>query len=767
MAVQESENKMHLTELTTPLQASFTRLREEMMRKLTLLKNNNVLGHIETYARNFQEHELTPASLRQLSDYYQKLEGLDGLLQSQFKDSSTPIIVEGRNKVPSTIRLLRDIVEQSKVKAQEKLATLDEQIKVYIYEKPEDAGRLDVMELDASTLTEVGKLLNMLSVIDATKIFQERILHHREGISRALTQKKSPLYKKTFDFDVDKNGKNLRISVIKETSEAYVVEVIDEQGIPLVRCRSTPEHLDTDTVRKKIAGELVSHECYLKPKDALKALTKVFVPIRQELDTLENVVVAEKPLMVQEREDSLKLLHSPDYLYQAKKALDLCVIGEDHSKLTNYIIATSSRFAKTTGRPQHLFIQGPTGAGKTHTTRSALKLVPEKYVHHVSSISAKSLRYWEGDLWGKILFIEEWTDLSEEAADLLRPKLTGSDIKSMVTVYDENGKRITQAVGPEGIPVFMAGTTRNAIEEELLNRCWVLDIDQSPEQTRKIMEFQSLKNVMGNVRDIKFSAEAKKFQNAYETLSPVRVANPFLPLTTEFLQGNVIDRRHNENFQFFTNTIAQLHQYQRDKITYNGEVFVLGRLADLYIATRILEPFFQASFTGITRDAKLIRDYITDHSNIAVGELYTKMTSDETGMHLKERAEKSFNEHVEELRSANILRVNENGLFYLNTNSRFNLDGTPVVYATLNETVKMLSDIGDVYGMEKYGFKYHSANNGTEEGFAWDEYTETLIDPISGAGIRLAIVDVDGKCGKIRVENFGAQNDITAVLEKL
>jgi hypothetical protein len=106
-------------------------------------------------------------------------------------------------------------------------------------------------------------------------------------------------------------------------------------------------------------------------------------------------------------------------------------------------------------------------------------------------------------------------------------------------------------------------TTAIDIDEELMNRCLVLSVDESREQTRAIhMAQRHRQTLAGLLASEDRAATLALHRNAQSLLEPVRVVNPFADELT-FLDDKTRTRRDHMKYLTLIQAIALLHQYQR------------------------------------------------------------------------------------------------------------------------------------------------------------------------------------------------------------
>ncbi|MCC7442723.1 MAG: hypothetical protein IT285_13895 [Bdellovibrionales bacterium] len=122
---------------------------------------------------------------------------------------------------------------------------------------------------------------------------------------------------------------------------------------------------------------------------------------------------------------------------------------------------------------------------------------------------------------------------------------------------------VTQEYRVEGPVMIFLTTTAIDVDEELLNRCLVLTVNEGREQTRAILERQRARETLeGLLASHERSRVLKLHQNAQRLIKPLLVANPFAPRLT-FLDSRTRTRRDHKKYLTLIRTIALLHQYQR------------------------------------------------------------------------------------------------------------------------------------------------------------------------------------------------------------
>jgi DNA primase len=143
----------------------------------------------------------------------------------------------------------------------------------------------------------------------------------------------------------------------------------------------------------------------------------------------------------------------------------------------------------------------------------------------------------------------------------LRELITRRSITKAIPMKDPvSGEIKTVTIKVNG-PISLAETTTSTnVNPENLNRCFVLSIDESEEQTRLIHQLQRKNYTLPGF--LQRREEAKMHVFAQRMLKPVLVLNPYAEALT-FPSSSLKTRRDNEKFLRLIQAICFLHQYQR------------------------------------------------------------------------------------------------------------------------------------------------------------------------------------------------------------
>jgi hypothetical protein len=147
-----------------------------------------------------------------------------------------------------------------------------------------------------------------------------------------------------------------------------------------------------------------------------------------------------------------------------------------------------------------------------------------------------------------------------------------------------------------------------------MNRCLVLTVDESREQTEKIHELQRLARTPEGI----IAAEQRKeviklMQNAQRLIAPMKIANPYARHLT-FTSGRTRTRRDHEKYLTLIETIALLHQHQRETIIHkigSREIEMLPvTLEDIEAANRIAPEVLGRSLDELPPQTRRLLEHI-------------------------------------------------------------------------------------------------------------------------------------------------------------
>ncbi|MEO8380810.1 MAG: CHC2 zinc finger domain-containing protein [Acidobacteriota bacterium] len=296
--------------------------------------------------------------------------------------------------------------------------------------------------------------------------------------------------------------------------------------------------------------------------------------IYRELEALQEKLISEtlapkdkRPRLNEEdTAAALELLRAPDLLERVHTDYERCgVVGERTNKLVAYLAAVS----RLLDEPLAIIIQSSSAAGKTKLMDAVLDFVPEEERIRYSAMTGQSLFYFEGqELKHKILAVSE-EEGAERASYALKLLQSEGQLTIASTGKDpQSGRLVTNEYHVEGPVMIFLTSTSPEIDEELLNRCIVLTVDEDREQTRAIHRLQREGETLeGLIAREEKQTILRLHRNAQRLLRPIRVINPYARALT-FVDGRTRTRRDHTKYLTLIRTIALLHQHQRPRKTH-------------------------------------------------------------------------------------------------------------------------------------------------------------------------------------------------------
>ncbi len=328
-------------------------------------------------------------------------------------------------------------------------------------------------------------------------------------------------------------------------------------------------HLDTlDLAQAKQRAafvEAAADETGLKAELLKRDLGRVLLKLEELQEARLRAQVAPEPagpkMTEAERTAALELLRDPKLLDRILADFAACgVVGEETNKLVGYLAAVSRKL----DQPLAVILQSTSAAGKTALMESVLAFVPPEERIKYSALTGQALYYLGGaDLRHKILAIVE-EEGAEKASYALKLLQSEGELTIASTGKDpQTGRMVTQEYRVEGPVMIFLTTTAVDIDEELLNRCLVLTVDEGREQTAAIHRLQRERETLaGLLRSESRAAVLTLHRNAQRLLRPLRVVNPFAERLT-FLDDRTRTRRDHMKYLALIRTIALLQQHQR------------------------------------------------------------------------------------------------------------------------------------------------------------------------------------------------------------
>jgi DNA primase catalytic core len=367
------------------------------------------------------------------------------------------------------------------------------------------------------------------------------------------------------------------------------------------------------------AGEL-----RLAPEVVKADLGRVLLACESKAE--EVIAAAQQPakpeirLTSAQRDAALDLLRDPDLVARIEKDFArVGMVGEVVNCLVGYLTAVSRLLPS----PLAVIVQSTSAAGKSAVMESVLGFVPDEDRVSFSAMTGQSLFYLgESDLAHKVLSIAEEEGASR-AAYALKLLQSEGELSIASTGKDTaSGRLVTHTYKVTGPTAIVLTTTAIDVDEELLNRCLVLTVDEDRDQTRAIHQAQRRAQTLEGL-----AARTEREQivglhrDAQRLLEPLAVVNPFADRLT-FADGRTRTRRDHGKYLGLIAAVTLLHQHQRTRktATINGKVvaYVETTIGDIEVAHRLAHAVLGQSLDELPPQTRrlltAVHRFVTDQA---------------------------------------------------------------------------------------------------------------------------------------------------------
>lgn len=268
----------------------------------------------------------------------------------------------------------------------------------------------------------------------------------------------------------------LKINLLMQRGEVFFVDTIDlylaRQRTAYIKHAAEELEVEPSTIKKDLGKVLLKLEAIQEA-----AIEAALAP------TEERVVISKE-----DQAAALDLLRDPQLLDRILADFERCgVVGEETNKLAGYLGCISRKIT----RPLAMIVQSTSAAGKSALMEAVLAFVPNEECIKYSAMTGQSLYYLgEQNVKHKVLAIAE-EEGAEKASYALKLLQSEGELTIASTGKDpQTGKLVTTEYHVEGPVMLFLTTTAIEMDEELLNRCLVLTVDEGAEQTAAIHKAQ-------------------------------------------------------------------------------------------------------------------------------------------------------------------------------------------------------------------------------------------------------------------------------------
>ena len=373
---------------------------------------------------------------------------------------------------------------------------------------------------------------------------------------------------------LDKNsgGEALKINLRLWRNGLFYVNVLD-----LYQAKARASFIEEAARETVLEGELIKRD-----------LGKLLLALEQRQEEKLRAAAPVSPvvsLSETERAEALAWLTGPDLVARLRAALKSSLIGEETNALLIYFACVSRKLKG----PLAVIIQAISSGGKSTLMEAVIRFFPEEEKVKYSALTGQALYYLgETSLKNKILAVVEEAG-AEKASYALKLLQSEHELTIASTGKDPaTGRLTTQEYHVEGPVALILTTTAVDLDEELQNRCFVLTVDESPEQTAKIHAQQrSRRTLAGLAAQTQRTAALRVLRNAQRLMRPLLVVHPWAS-GRSFPKGRARSRRDHEKYLTLIDAIALLHQHQRPvKKLPDGTEYIEATLEDVALADEL------------------------------------------------------------------------------------------------------------------------------------------------------------------------------------
>jgi DNA primase catalytic core len=268
-------------------------------------------------------------------------------------------------------------------------------------------------------------------------------------------------------------------------------------------------------------------------------------------------------LSPEEAAAAMEYLCAPNLLERIAADFEACgMVGNRNNCIIAFLVSISRLLEKPLGA----LTISRSGAGKSFMQDLIGRFAPDEGLCKITRLTGQSLFYkGKAGIKHKTLIIEEDEGM-KDAMFAIRVLLSSQRLNLESVRHDQKSgemRDFTNVVeGP--VSVLIAGTDKAAFDDETANRFFTLYLDESREQTQRILAHQDR---MDSAEGLEIRARqkiiAKLHQNVQRLLQPLQVVNPIgtgIKYPPEILHC----RREKTKIQTLIKAVALLHQHQRE-----------------------------------------------------------------------------------------------------------------------------------------------------------------------------------------------------------
>lgn len=439
------------------------------------------------------------------------------------------------------------------------------------------------------------KQLSPQTIVDGTYKYRDKENGYKVKIKPTGKEEKAKLTITLDNTIIYQDKKNL----CSTRNKTRIKNELKERPIP---------NKEAEQLAEKIYNTALNHVKFSK-----KEITKQ----EKKQETKQKKQKQFNKLEKKDKEEIEELLsQNPNLLYYIRKKMDKHIVSENDTKLLLFLIMLSSRVLK---EPLHAQITGESSGGKSYTTNQVWKYLPEQENKvKLTRVTQGWVEYASEDLDWKngILYVAEGAGV-EQAKEVVKMLTSGEKIQLGTTIEEELGdkRKAVSIESGEHTPSFITTTAVPIEDTELKNRLITIGIDETEDQTKKILDYQAKKNQKPWEHTGITEKEIQKIKYMLKELTTgtdYKVIIPYAEQIKKELPNTVTMRRNQKKIFGILKIITWLHQYQRPMFEKNGQWYLIAHPMDLFYTQKILGDSFTKTEANLHQTAETIYKTIQD-----------------------------------------------------------------------------------------------------------------------------------------------------------
>ena len=355
--------------------------------------------------------------------------------------------------------------------------------------------------------------------------------------------------------------------------------------------------INQDTIKEDVGKLLTTLDSLLQ-----KQLDKKKEPEKKQ-EYFSDIAIAYK---------ARKFLEDPSFIVQFVKDInDAGIVGENLNVLFGFIATVS----KILPEQLNIIVQAESSSGKSTVVNLISSFVPPEQLHYFTQITPKSFYYMaDDDLWEMCIAVAEAEGL-EMAIYPIKQMISEKILSIVFTKTDPKTGEHTSSTNSKKVKVqIMITAPKEGLDEELENRCVILTLDESLNQTQRVQELQrKLKGPEGEKIRKKRKDTEVFYQHVQREIKPVIISNDYFKHLI-FSSKNQRARRDNQKYLTLIESITLLFQYQSERtFERDGNIVVKTNLIHIAIAHFLMRRVFHSTLDELPAQTRKLLTKIIDY----------------------------------------------------------------------------------------------------------------------------------------------------------